>query len=747
MTEYRIIIGSPSGPDFDFRTESIILSSISGASAVDVVGTELSIDVFSVSVEHYPGELLFSPADYDGIFTKDGYFFGTEYSGGDLREVPYGTPLVFYKDGSVFGKFYVKNIVRKGPNLYKINAMSAIGFLENQKHYGGIYSNKTVEQMLEDIIGDEFNYSVDVAIKDEVVSGWLPISTKRANLHLLMFAMGISITKDANGDVAFGYLEYSEPTSVVSGKVFYGGDVDYNVPATAAEVVEYSFYKLQSTEEEQLFTNLGDTTAESLLIEFKYPCYDLRTEDQLTIDSYGDNYAIVTGNGVLYGKAYTQNTRTIRREIADATGAANIATSSQDALVNALNSENVLRRILSYYSSKKTVSIAINSSGEKCGDVISFYDPFMESESGFISQMEIYASSFIKASLEVITDYTPTGQGNFYHNRALISANGIWTVPEGVTDIRIALIGGGGGGRGGYDGEIGAGGIAQPDWGIEGDLTRYDDEDEGFTSAYYENQPTAQGGAGGEPGIPGKTYVIDKTVTPGEVISVTVGAGGGGGARNGGVGSAGTATTASSTSLGTISSANGTATEAGYFDVLGGESYAAGGVAGYAGMPGGQTDAQSLAGWWGYAGLPGSDFNETWHGGAGGAGVIDHITETWPDGGLRGSGGGGGGAAYGANGGAGGDGYLHESESRSTDVYGGDGGAGANAAPPPQAPYGCAGQGGNGGGGGGSAGSGFQYYSSRYSPFGGHFGTGARGPAGQGSVGGQGGAGCVIIYW
>ena len=741
MTEYRITIGNPSAPDFDFETRSIKLNSISSATAVDVVGTELSIDVFNVVVEYYPDDLLFSPEDYDGVYTKDGYYFGTADIGADLIEVPYGEPLVFYKDGSVFGKFYVKNIVRTGKNLYKINAMSAIGFLENQKHYGGIYDNETIEDMLDEIIGEAFPYSVDAAIQNEIVSGWLPISTRRANLHRLMFAMGITITKDADGDVVFGYLEYSTPTSVGTGKVFYGGNVDYNIPATAAEVTEYSFYKLQNTEEEQLFTNLGDTTAEELLIEFQHPCYDLRTEEQLTIDSYGDNYAIVSGNGVLYGKAYTQNTRTIRKVNESATGAANIVTSTEDALVNALNSENVLRRILSYYSSKKTVSIAIDSSGEKCGDVISFYDPFMESESGFISQMEIYASSFLKAALEIITNYIPTGQGNFYHNRALITSSGTWTVPTGVTTIRIALIGGGGGGQGGYDGQRGAGDPYDPSWGQDGDMSPYRDREEGYLGyRYRQPQPVKQGGAGGEPGAPGKAYVIDKTVVPGEVITIAVGTGGAGGARNGGSGSAGTATTATSTSLGSISSANGTSTDAGYYDVLGGIAVAAGGTDGYEGMPGGQTDIASLYGWLGYAGLPGEDFDETYHGGAGGSGEHSESTEDIPSGRYRASGGGGGGAAYGANGGDGTDGYLD-----GNDVYCGSGGAGANAEPPPQAFYGCAGNGGNGGGAGGNEGGG--YCDTYFSEFNDRYERGAPGAAGHGSVGGQGGAGCVIIYW
>lgn len=746
MAAYRIEIGT-----MVFENSSIILGSLNISTAVDIAGAELAADIFTVVVDFEAGTYwLFSPSDYDGIMTEDNYLFGTaDATSGDLTQTAYGTPILFYRDNVLFSKFYVRSVERVGRTKYAITAMSAVGFLDNQRHYGGVYSGVTVEDLIDEIIGSAFTYSIDAAVQDQYVSGWLPVDTARNNLHKVMFAFGISLTKDANGDIQFVFLSNSSPSSVPNDRIFLGGSVDYSERVTDVEVWEHIFYKLPA-ESESIYTNNGGITADHLMIEFSEPYYDLTTDVALVINESGDNYAVVTGTGTLYGKKYFHATNVISQHIADAAVVPNVITSSEDALINSLNSRSVLARLVSYYSSKKTVRADILLAGEKAGSVISFEDAFGDSSTGIIAEQDTTASSFLKAACKIITDYTPTGQGNFYQNRVLVSSSGTWTVPAGVTDIRIALIGGGGGGQGGYDGELGAGGRYDPDWGMDGDMTRYGDREGGYLGYFYSSgsQPLKKGGVGGEPGTPGKAYIIDKEVTPGEVITIVVGAGGAGGAHNGTDGSAGTASTAASTSLGSLSSESGTSTDAGYYDVLAGLAFATAGAVGYVGGDGGQTDTQSLLGWLGYAGLPGGDFNETYHGGAGGSGEhIDPFIESPDSYKYRASGGGGGGAAFGANGGNGTDGYIsyHGDYNEYKDVHCGSGGKGADALPPPQAFYGCGGQGGNGGGAGGNAGGG--YSDTYFSEFNDRYYDGERGQPGLGSVGGQGGAGCVIIYY
>lgn len=734
MADYRIEIGT-----MRFEAPEIVLSSINVATAVDIVGAELSADEFTAILCFEAGvAYLFSPADYDGVLTADNYLFGTaDVTSGDLTTVPYGTPLDFYDGADLVARFFIRSVQRIGRQRYQINAMSAVGMLEYVQHLGGVYNDTTVAEIITEIVGGAFPFQVAQDAAGQKVAGWLPIDSARNNLHRVLFAMGIAVTKDSTtGEMVFQFLDSSTPSAISDDAIYIGGRVDYNALVTAVEVTEHAFYRAPA-EPEQIFSNINGVAAVGLFVPFSAPYWDVQAEG-LTVSELGDNYAVVTGVGTLTGRPYVHTQQIRRREISGTPGVVpNVVTSSDDAMVNSLNALNVLDRLAAYYGSRKTISADIVRSGERAGDSVAFTDAFGDAETGIIEQMSLRVSGLIRASCRIVTDYSPTGQGNTYTNRLLIDASGSWTVPTDVTRIRIALIGGGGGGYGGNDGEEGAGGIYDPDFSEYGDLHPYRDRDEGYLGYHYVEgeQPVKHGGAGGQPGTPGRVYAADLEVTPGETISFVVGVGGAGGADADEAGQNGTETTATSTSFGEISSDDGFSSAAGFFDAAGGVAFATAGSVGYAGCDGGQTDTESLLGWLGGSGLPGADFDEESQGGQGGAGAVES------SGNYRASGGGGGGAAYGADGGAGGSGRIENTNQ----VYGGDGGDGADALPPPQAFFGCAGDGGNGGGAGGNAGAGYNW---RYfKDTGAYYKNGEKGQPGLGSAGGQGGPGCAIIYW
>ena len=180
MMDYRIVIGDISDPDFEFSNDNIALDSIHYSTSVDVVGANLSWDEFSAEV----------------------------YGEVSLLDTPYGTPIYFYRGEALEGKFYVQNIVRVGATRYQINAISGIGLLDNQRHNGGLYTssdNVTVGSLIADIVGNTFDYAFATGVASEMVIGWLPIASKRENLHKLTFAMGIAITKDDTGKIIFQY--------------------------------------------------------------------------------------------------------------------------------------------------------------------------------------------------------------------------------------------------------------------------------------------------------------------------------------------------------------------------------------------------------------------------------------------------------------------------------------------------------------------------------------------------------------
>jgi len=185
--------------------------------------------------------------------------------------------------------------------------------------------------------------------------------------------------------------------------------------------------------------------------------------------------------------------------------------------------------------------------------------------------------------------------GKLYTDVIIITESGTYTMPAGITEITLVLIGGGQGGQGGQGGAEG----------------------------YY----TDRNGNGGAGGRGGKVYSSPLTINDGQEIVISIGAGGNGGKggqatstnydirRTGKNGDLGGDTTAT---LGTVfSSANGLFMSTGYVDLLTNAAYA---VPGYEGT-GARRRPQN--------GANGSFYGNGGNGGGGGPGSVWDPEPTW----------------------------------------------------------------------------------------------------------------------
>lgn len=152
--------------------------------------------------------------------------------------------------------------------------------------------------------------------------------------------------------------------------------------------------------------------------------------------------------------------------------------------------------------------------------------------------------------------------GTLYTDVIVINESGTYTMPAGVTEITLVLIGGGDGGDGG----------------------------DGATMYWVGDKDMGQGGLGG---LGGKVYSIPVTINDGQNYTVTIGAGGKGGAGGkwsekprsenpGEKGGAGEPTTC--TFSATYSSASGVRMPVGYADLLTNKIYSISGQPGLTGM-------------------------------------------------------------------------------------------------------------------------------------------------------------------
>lgn len=721
----KVIIGDEQNPLLTFYNDNI--KEVTEETAVSPIGDELFIDQFVPIVKYgLLIQYIIAPADrvtYDGILSADGYVVSSK-GNYDIRNIPYGTPVRFYVNNRINGLFYCDNVERQGKNLFKINCMSAIGLMNRQRSKGGIYTGQRFDAVLAEIIGSEYSYEIEPDVAELQVYGWLPYSTRRRNLHQLLVAYGVTITKSDTGGMLFTFLKAIDSKTIPSSRVFNGGSIAYGEPASRVEVLEHGYYYLSTAEYEVLYDTQAEVV-ENIIVTFDKPIYapSLTVEEggSLTISSSGTNYAVVSGTGILKGKPYVH---TVKRLVADNEDALTekIVTIEEATLVTAANSENVLKRLSAYYFHATTVQNSIIVDGEMTGKRYSFENAFHEPTNAFLAKKSTMVSSFLKAECEWIQDYVPVAEGISFNKRVILELTDSeqrWDIPDSVfqkdvPQIRCVLIGRGADGASGEDGATGG----------------YGNDNEGG--------PGGAGGKGGKGGTGGKVFSVTIDCTSLAFIRY----------KN----------TDGNTVLyvadNIYSSANGSASSSGFVELFSGAVYALPGNSGVDGAAGGKGGCNPAVGASPQKATNGSDLEyngTTYKGGKGGKMQAVKAKDYW-DGyhenmTWRFGGNGGGGAAAGANG--------HDA----VDLAGGDGirehwpigGNGADAVETPATVemYGQGGNGGNGGGGGGGA-SNHYWWNDVYTTLITVWSkeeSNIPGQGGKGSAGTAGYKGCIIIYY
>lgn len=608
-----------------------------------LISEELAIDTFIFTIfSRCRAYLYYAPSDYDFYETSDGKLLMARVSDDDLSKYTYGAPVMYYHKDVLIGKFYVKDVVKKG-NRYTFTCVSAIGILAGLKHYGGIYKNVTVGDIVENLFGGIVEYTIaPEAAAIEIYDGFLPVADRRENTQQVFFAYGLSMAKNTDGSPHITFMTASTTAAISDDRLYDDGEIAYDTPASGANVTEHSYNALTTDTAKTLFDNTdGSGEVTDKTVEFDAPCHTLVASGTLTISSSGDNYAVVSGTGTLSGKVYTHQKKVITKSIPGATTKKELDV-DEATMVTLANSEYVADRVLAYYSASKTIPVGLIVGTERPGAHISFNDPDDEPVEGFLQSLDINLSpSTLKAAANFVIGYKPTGYGNFYSESILLTGTGTWTAPDKNGDgspyeIRAVLFQGGQGGLVGNNGVNSALGS-----GIGG-----------------------VGGSGGIGGAGGKILNVSLTVTPGHTYSFYCGLGGA------------PSTAGEETTFDTLTSSDGIASVAGFTDIFTGERFATNGTGG---VDGGHGKTYNEAG------VTVTHNGITYDPGANGANYGTKI------------GGGGGGAAVGQNGGVGGgaDTLNH-----------GRGGTGANAiiAGENATSYGSGGGGGNGGGGGGFTG-------------------------------------------
>jgi hypothetical protein len=450
-----------------------------------MVGEELAIDELQIPITlGTPIRVICSDQGAgDFILTSDGYIVCA--SDGVAPEFAPNAPGQYYFNDTLVSKQYIQELKRTGVNDWLMYFNSAIKLLDQSDHKGGLYTGQTAGTVLADIMGD-VPYTVDDDVAAVQVYGWLPYDKRRNNLQKLLMAVGAHIRNASDGTLRITTLNPTPTGTFDESRVFVGGSVLDNDPATAVQVIEHNF--LESEDETTLYENstVGEET-----ITFNEPIHDLTIENGTILDS-GVNYCTFLGAGAvkITGKTYVH----VQRIVTHGTGS-NVKKVSANTLISPNNAPAVAERLYNFLSVAKTIKQEVIFGTERPGDVVNVLHPFTrESVSATVKSMDIeLGQTELRAQSEFLVGYEPSGIIPGFEHYEVLTGEGDWVVPEGVTDIRLIEADPGLKGENGKNGENG--------------------------SAY-------SGGAGGEAGqggAGGKIFEINLKVTPGATIHYSCG--------------------------------------------------------------------------------------------------------------------------------------------------------------------------------------------------------------------------------
>ena len=667
-----------------------------------MVGETLSADQFHCEVNTADGPFI--PADQETpLVTADEHFYYAK-NPIDVTAFQDGDEVFCYSDENLIGKFYFEELIQTGANRYRISAVSLIGRLLDSKHYGGIYVQVPAATILADIL-DGIRYSIDPEVAAATVSGYLPIASRRDNLQQLLAVTGATVKIDSAGAIDISAMS-DVSTGIFDGaRCYENGSVTTTKNVTGVKVTEHNYFPAGN-----VVTLFEDGLDGTEVIEFSEPYHDLAIVGGTIVES-GANYAKIAAKGAvtLTGQPYTHVTRMVTAGTVDGNSTENVKSVSTCYLANPQVAQSIANRMYSFLACNTTISQDVLLGTERAGDVVSVINPYTaEMQTATIKKMDITLSGINKASAEFLVSFTPQGSLSGFKHHALLTGSGTWAVPEGVTQIRIIVVGAGSGGGGGEDGEAGTAG----NW---------------STNDGYTPGKGGRGGKAGSAGSGGKIFEISLDVTEKQKFRFSCGVAGVGGSANGGEGTAGT-----DSSFGNYSSSYGRLYPYGYAEAKTGFTFGASGADGRNGGAGG--DAAET-----YEDAAGED-GESVGAYSGGKGLESKISVsgvTWLSAYYY-CGGGGGGAANGANGGDASDYGIY--------LHGGDGATGTVGKD--AANYGAGGGAGNGGAGGGGGGA--RRVINRIdsnNPSSPSYDKGSGGSAGYGTAGGNGGNGCIVVYY
>lgn len=307
--------------------------------------------------------------------------------------------LQMFFDGKLIGNFYLKNGAKKSKVDYYMDSHDAIGILDGNEFPGGVYAGQTVERVVADIFsGENFNYLLDESFVGVQLHGYIPYTTKRTALQQIAFSIG-AVVDTSNYDGVVIYPKQTEKTGEFThGETYDGVTLEHSDVVTGIRLTVHSYQK--SDESTEIYKDTLSGTAE---IVFSEPYHSLNIVGG-TIKRFGDNYAVITGNGgevVLSGKKYNHFTSAVLKENPNIAFNKNVMEVKEATLVHTGNCQKVLDRVYAYYQQSETVVGDVLLGNKVLGQVVEIDTMYDGRRTGTIERIEYDFTREIKAGVTI----------------------------------------------------------------------------------------------------------------------------------------------------------------------------------------------------------------------------------------------------------------------------------------------------------------------------------------------------------
>ena len=290
-----------------------------------------------------------------------------------------------YFDEAILGIFYLKDGKQLSNAVYSMETHDAIGILDGTKFMGGVYDQVKAKQILESIMQDEgIPHFIDTALENKLVSGYLPICSKRTALQQLAFAIGAVVDTSYDRNLYLYPMRTTDIAQIKQEELFTKLSFSHSDVITGIKLAVHEYLKGDETLE--LFKGylVGNTK-----IEFSEPIHSLTIHGG-SITEQGDNYARISGTGVqvvLSGKKYIHNTFNINKDNDRVTHNRNIAEVKKATLVTKENMQEVLERIYNDCIKNESISCRLVVDNHELGDLVEL-DTFKGKRQGIITKLD-----------------------------------------------------------------------------------------------------------------------------------------------------------------------------------------------------------------------------------------------------------------------------------------------------------------------------------------------------------------------